>query len=68
MAIGMHPNTANNFKLSLASSMFDFLLDILPLDTDTGEEEEEKEKSGGSEEDTKMQLIYTQIPKDKSND
>jgi len=65
----MHPNTANNFKLTLSSSMFDFLLDILPIDSDTGgEEEEEKEKSSGSEEDTKMQLIYTQIPKDKSND
>lgn len=65
----MHPNTENSFRISFATAMFGFLLDILPLESGDDDDENE-EKGGGSNSivEEKKEFIYTNIPKDKSAD
>lgn len=70
VSIGMHPNTENSFRISFATSMFGFLLDILPLESGDDDADEEEGKGGGSGSivEEKKEFIYTNIPKDKSAD
>jgi len=62
----MHPNTENSIKISTANQMFDFLLDILPLDSgEANEDDDEKKGSGENIIDTKIMFITEAIPRDK---
>jgi len=64
----MHPNTENSIRISLASQMFNFLLDILPLEDAGAGEDDGEEKKGGDGTQDKIAMIYEAVPKDQGGD
>jgi dynein heavy chain len=73
VSIGMHPNTETASRIAFANEMFDFLLDILPLESGDAAEEEEDASGGGGGGLTQMinekvDFIRERVPADKVAD
>jgi len=64
----MHPNTENSIRIGLASQLFNFLLDILPLEDASGGEDDDEKKGGGDGTTEKIAFIYESVPKDQGGD
>ena len=66
----MHHNTENRFRINYSNTMFNFLLDILPLESgEKHDDEEEGGKSGsGNIVDEKIAFITESIQRDKVSD
>lgn len=66
----MHPNTETASRILASNEMFNFLLDILPLDSGEADEEEGGGGGGGTAQiiNEKIEFIRERIPADKSPD
>lgn len=67
----MHPNTETASRILFSNAMFNFLLDILPLDSGADDSDEGEGGGGGGPAqiiNEKVEFIRERIPADKSPD